>query len=84
MRISNIYGLVPGEDSLFANRGSSSSLDAFKSGDKHTRLCILKPFLFRDKASIFEIRHMVLSSLGSCHVLEVLLLSHARGLWLLE
>ncbi|KAF9611101.1 hypothetical protein IFM89_026994 [Coptis chinensis] len=45
MRISNIYGLVPGEDRLFANAVLLRLADAFKSGDKHTRLCILKPFL---------------------------------------
>ncbi|KAF9611110.1 hypothetical protein IFM89_027003 [Coptis chinensis] len=39
MRISNIYGLVLGEDRLFANVVLLRLADAFKSGDKHTRLC---------------------------------------------
>ncbi|KAF9623508.1 hypothetical protein IFM89_003124 [Coptis chinensis] len=124
MVISNIYGLVPGEDRLFANAVLLRLADAFKYGDKHTRLCILKTFLLersqRKKGKKYvgllakerianyqqllkrvkivfdrgdvesraitlcflgcwsdfakdsaEIRHMVLSSLGSCHVLEV-------------
>ncbi|KAF5203320.1 Integrator complex subunit [Thalictrum thalictroides] len=45
MVIFNVFGLVPGEDRLFANTILLRLADAFKCGDKHTRVCILKAFL---------------------------------------
>ncbi|MCL7034083.1 hypothetical protein MKW94_008178 [Papaver nudicaule] len=123
--VLQMFGLIPGEDRLFANTILLRLADAFKSGDKQIRICVLKAFLvemkFRrskgksyngilSKDRVFnhvellkrvkivydtgdvesrglvlrligcwadfakdsaEIRYMVLSSLGSCHVLEV-------------
>ncbi|OVA09733.1 hypothetical protein BVC80_9101g272 [Macleaya cordata] len=123
--VLDMFGLVPGEDRLFANTILLRLADAFMSGDKHTRLCLLKVFLLelkhcRKKGKRYsgilakqrvpnylellrrvkivfdtgdvesrglalrllgcwadfakdsaEVRYMILSSLGSCHVLEV-------------
>lgn len=41
----NLFGLIPGEDKLFANAILLRLADAFSSGDKHTKLCIVKVFL---------------------------------------
>lgn len=41
----DMFGLVPGEDKLFANAILLRLADAFISGDKHTKLCIVKIFL---------------------------------------
>ncbi|PIA64928.1 hypothetical protein AQUCO_00100412v1 [Aquilegia coerulea] len=124
MVIFNIFGLIPGEDRLFANTILLRLADAFKYGDKQTRVCILKAFLLERKkrkkgkqyngilakkrvpnyvellkrvkivynkgdsdskaislrllgcwsdiaSDSAEIRHMILSSLGSCNVTEV-------------
>ncbi|XP_060193956.1 uncharacterized protein LOC132623242 [Lycium barbarum] len=40
-----IFGLTPGEDKLFANAVLLSLADAFRSGDKQMKLCIVKIFL---------------------------------------
>uniref|UniRef100_A0A1S4CXP0 ARM repeat superfamily protein n=1 Tax=Nicotiana tabacum TaxID=4097 RepID=A0A1S4CXP0_TOBAC len=40
-----VFGLIPGEDKLFANTILLRLADAFKSGDKHMKLCIVKIFL---------------------------------------
>ncbi|XP_070052234.1 uncharacterized protein [Nicotiana tomentosiformis] len=40
-----VFGLIPGEDKLFANSILLRLADAFKSGDKHMKLCIVKIFL---------------------------------------
>ncbi|KAL5722991.1 hypothetical protein ACHQM5_006443 [Ranunculus cassubicifolius] len=45
MVISNIYGLVPGEDRLFANTILLRLAEAFKSGDNLTRNAILNVFI---------------------------------------
>ncbi|KAI3916930.1 hypothetical protein MKW98_014391 [Papaver atlanticum] len=125
LSVLQMFGLIPGEDRLFANTILLRLADAFKSGDKQIRISVLKVFLveakFRrskgksyngilKKDRVFnhaellkrvklvydtgdveskglvlrliscwadfakdsaEIRYMVLSSLGSCHVSEV-------------
>lgn len=40
-----IFGLIPGEDKLFANAILLRLADAFKSGDEHMKICIVKIFL---------------------------------------
>ncbi|PHU26167.1 hypothetical protein BC332_04499 [Capsicum chinense] len=40
-----IFGLIPGEDKLLANAILLRLTDAFKSGDKHMKICIVKIFL---------------------------------------
>lgn len=129
--VLNMFGLVPGEDRLFANAILLRLADAFRTGDNHTRVCVLKVFLLELKHRrkngkryngilakrrvsnhvellkrvkiVFdtgdaesrglalrllgcwadfakdsaEIRYMVLSSLRSCHILEVRSLSVA-------
>lgn len=40
-----IFGLIPGEDKLFANAILLRLADAFKSGDKHMKVCIVKIFM---------------------------------------
>lgn len=44
--IYHMFDLIPGEDKLFSNAIILRLANAFESGDKHTRLCILKAFLF--------------------------------------
>ncbi|KAK9931306.1 hypothetical protein M0R45_018585 [Rubus argutus] len=44
--IYHMFDLIPGEDKLFYNAIILRLANAFESGDKHTRLCILKAFLF--------------------------------------
>ncbi|XP_024991699.1 uncharacterized protein LOC112525700 isoform X2 [Cynara cardunculus var. scolymus] len=41
----DMFGLVPGEDKLFANAILLRLADAFVSGDKHTKLCVVKILL---------------------------------------
>ncbi|KAA8537246.1 hypothetical protein F0562_027067 [Nyssa sinensis] len=41
----NLFGLVPGEERLFANAILLRLADAFSTGDKHTKLCVVKVFL---------------------------------------
>ncbi|KAL6992498.1 hypothetical protein U1Q18_010608 [Sarracenia purpurea var. burkii] len=41
----NMFGLIPGEDRLFANTILLRLGDAFSSGDKQTKLCVVKVFL---------------------------------------
>ncbi|KAI8001336.1 hypothetical protein LOK49_LG09G01957 [Camellia lanceoleosa] len=41
----NMFGLIPGEDRLFANTILLRLIDAFGSGDKQTKLCVVKVFL---------------------------------------
>ncbi|KAK9098201.1 hypothetical protein Syun_025246 [Stephania yunnanensis] len=121
----DMFGLVPGEDKMFANAILLRLADAFRTGDKHTKISVLKIFLLeyrhrtkkgnryrgifaresvpnykemlRRVKTVFDvgdvesralalrllgcwahiakdnadIRYMILSSLGSCHVLEV-------------
>ncbi|KAK9271747.1 hypothetical protein L1049_002110 [Liquidambar formosana] len=50
MAAYNMYGLIPGEDRLFANTILLRLADAFRLGDKHTRLSVVKVFLS-------EVRH---------------------------
>lgn len=45
MAAHNIFGLVPGEDRLFANTILLRLADAFRSGDKSIRLSVVKVFL---------------------------------------
>ncbi|KAI3977940.1 hypothetical protein MKX01_032317 [Papaver californicum] len=93
LSVLQMFGLIPGEDRLFANTILLRLADAFKSGDKQIRICVLKVFFARDEVQekwesrglvlrfigcwadfandSAEIRYMVSSSLGSCHVLEV-------------
>ncbi|KAK9130366.1 hypothetical protein Sjap_010853 [Stephania japonica] len=120
----DMFGLVPNEDKLFANAILLRLSDAFRTGDKHTKISILKIFLLEHRhrtkkgkryrgifaregvpnykemlrrvKTVFDmgdvesralalrllgcwadiakdnadIRYMILSSLGSCHVLE--------------
>lgn len=40
-----MFGLIPGEDRLFANSILLRLADAFRLGDEHTRLCVVKVFL---------------------------------------
>ncbi|XP_026385746.1 uncharacterized protein LOC113281261 isoform X2 [Papaver somniferum] len=133
LSVLQMFGLIPGEDRLFANTILLRLADAFKSGDKQIRISVLKVFLvemkFRRskgknydgilrKNRVFnyaellkrvklvydtgdvesrglvlrligcwadfakdsaEIRYMVLSSLGSCHVSEVKAALFAAG-----
>ncbi|GAB2285408.1 hypothetical protein Dimus_019861 [Dionaea muscipula] len=44
MAVSNMCGLVPGEDRLFADGILLRLASAFASGDKGTRICIVKVF----------------------------------------
>lgn len=119
MSVCNMFGLVPGEDRLFANTILLRLAEAFRAGDKHMKVSVVKVFLslhkmkFRRKSMprvvanqvellrkvnmVFktedvesralalyllgcwadfakdsaEIRHMILSTLSSCHILEV-------------
>ncbi|KAL7590418.1 hypothetical protein Lser_V15G36842 [Lactuca serriola] len=41
----DMFGLVPGEDKLFANAILLRLADTFMSGDKQTKLCVVKIFL---------------------------------------
>ncbi|XP_052182772.1 uncharacterized protein LOC127795255 isoform X2 [Diospyros lotus] len=41
----NMFGLIPGEDKLFANAILLRLMDAFSLGDTQTKLCIVKLFL---------------------------------------
>ncbi|XP_062094978.1 uncharacterized protein LOC133800890 isoform X2 [Humulus lupulus] len=41
----HMFDLIPGEDRLFANAILLRLADAFKSGDEHTKLCVVKVFL---------------------------------------
>ncbi|KAJ0492770.1 putative integrator complex subunit 7 [Helianthus annuus] len=41
----DMFGLIPGEDKLFANAILLRLADTFVSGDKHTKLCVVKMFL---------------------------------------
>ncbi|KAJ9553949.1 hypothetical protein OSB04_017994 [Centaurea solstitialis] len=41
----DMFGLVPGEDKLFANAILLRLADVFVSGDKHMKLCVVKIFL---------------------------------------
>ncbi|KAD2393388.1 hypothetical protein E3N88_40365 [Mikania micrantha] len=41
----DMFGLVPGEDKLFANAIFLRLADTFVSGDKHTKLCVVKIFM---------------------------------------
>ncbi|KAJ8758643.1 hypothetical protein K2173_000364 [Erythroxylum novogranatense] len=53
MAIYNMFGMIPGEDKLFANAILLRLADAFMSGDKDTRIAVVNVFLFelrsRDK-----------------------------------
>lgn len=40
-----MFGLIPGEDRLFANTILLRLTEAFSSGDKQTKLCVVKVFL---------------------------------------
>lgn len=125
MAMSKMFGLVQGEDRLFANTILLRLADAFRSGDVYVRACILKVFLLemrqrRRKGKQYngimakqrvpnylellkrikvvfdtgdvksralslrllgcwadlakdsaEIRYLILSSMESCHILEV-------------
>lgn len=41
----DMFGLVPAEDKLFANAILLRLADTFMSGDKHTKLCVVKVFM---------------------------------------
>ncbi|KAJ0797555.1 putative integrator complex subunit 7 [Helianthus annuus] len=41
----DMFGLIPGEDKLFASAILLRLADTFVSGDKHTKLCVVKMFL---------------------------------------
>ncbi|KAL4600703.1 hypothetical protein ACB092_11G217200 [Castanea dentata] len=45
MAVYDMFGLVPGEDRLFANTILLRLADAFRLGDKHTKLTIVQIFL---------------------------------------
>lgn len=45
MTTCDMFGLVPGEERLFANTIFLRLADAFLTGDKHLRVCIVKLFL---------------------------------------
>lgn len=45
MAAYNLFGLVPGADRLFANTILLRLADAFKLGDKHTKLAVVRIFL---------------------------------------
>lgn len=49
MAESDMFGLVPGEDKLFANAILLRLADTFISGDKQTKLCVVKAFLWESK-----------------------------------
>lgn len=44
-----MFGLVPGEDELFANTILLRLADAFRGGDKEIRLSVVRAFLFERK-----------------------------------
>ncbi|PQQ17477.1 uncharacterized protein Pyn_12435 [Prunus yedoensis var. nudiflora] len=44
--IYHLFDLVLGEDKLFSNAIILRLANAFEFGDKHTRVCIVKAFLF--------------------------------------
>lgn len=133
MAMSNMFGLVQGEDRLFANSILLRLADAFRFGDVPTRVCVLKVFLSemrhrRKKGKQYngilakqrvpnytellkrvkfvfdtgdvesralslrllgcwadiakdsaEIRYMILSTMESCHILEVRSVSLSLG-----
>lgn len=45
MAVYNMFGLVPGEDRLFANTILLRLADAFRLGDKHTKFAVVRIFL---------------------------------------
>lgn len=49
MAMTDMFGLVQGEDRLFANAILLRLADAFRSGDNNLRACILKVFLLEMK-----------------------------------
>ncbi|KAL6279495.1 hypothetical protein ACE6H2_016376 [Prunus campanulata] len=44
--VYHLFDLIPGEDNLFSNAIILRLANAFEFGDKHTRVCIVKAFLF--------------------------------------
>ncbi|PQQ10291.1 uncharacterized protein Pyn_17593 [Prunus yedoensis var. nudiflora] len=44
--VYHLFNLIPGEDKLFSNAIILRLASAFEFGDKHTRVCIVKAFLF--------------------------------------
>ncbi|XP_021830101.1 uncharacterized protein LOC110770298 isoform X2 [Prunus avium] len=44
--VYHLFDLIPGEDKLFSNAIILRLANAFEFGDKHTRVCIVKAFLF--------------------------------------
>lgn len=49
MAVYNMFGLIPGEDRLFANTILLRLADAFRLGDKETRLSVVRVFLLQLK-----------------------------------
>ncbi|KAI3898314.1 hypothetical protein MKX03_002971 [Papaver bracteatum] len=49
LSVLQMFGLIPGEDRLFANTILLRLADAFKSGDKQIRISVLKVFLVEMK-----------------------------------
>lgn len=47
--VYHLFDLIPGEDKLFSNVIILRLANAFEFGDKHTRVCIVKAFLFEYK-----------------------------------
>ncbi|KAL6194670.1 hypothetical protein ACLB2K_035750 [Fragaria x ananassa] len=56
--IYHMFDLIPGEEKLFSNSIVLRLANAFESGDKHTRVCVLKAFLYeyrkRNKGSEYR------------------------------
>ncbi|CAB4273026.1 unnamed protein product [Prunus armeniaca] len=56
--VYHLFDLIPGEDKLFSNAIILRLANAFEFGDKHTRVCIVKAFLFeyrkRDKRKEYK------------------------------
>ncbi|KAK4710239.1 hypothetical protein R3W88_004752 [Solanum pinnatisectum] len=57
-----IFGLIPGEDKLFANAILLRLADAFKSGDKHMKICIRLRSQGRKDEGIFSKDKIVFDS----------------------
>ncbi|KAE7995896.1 hypothetical protein FH972_000659 [Carpinus fangiana] len=76
MAVYNMFGLVPGEDMLFANAILLRLADAFRFGDKHTKFAVVRIFLseyrHRDKKKKSKGRKGILSKVMVQNHLELL------------
>lgn len=72
----HMFDLIPGEVRLFSNTILLRLADAFRSGDQHTKLCVVKVFLMeyrhRDKRKGRERYKGLLSKTRVCNHVELL------------